>query len=216
MDADDLNHDVFLNVSVMIEAIRIQSRIWVPRRSWSPICLTAATRTFYLPTRESFKGQLMATPKHESRDKLNCARWLSLGLAICAAGVLAGCATSDPPVQLAKPGYSCVDDSIECINRRQALLRQLTADTSHAWMKEQPTPEAYASGVRLFAMKTKKKDLSCAELAQGRQEADRGPQALRGPGATKLTPAQVSRGVMFAGEVSRELGNEIGRRCKRA
>jgi hypothetical protein len=139
-----------------------------------------------------------------------------LAVALCAASLVSACATSDPPVELSKPGYSCVDDSIECINRRQGLLRQLQADQSRSWMKEQPTPEAYASGVRLFAMKTKKKELSCAELALGRQEADRGPALLRGPGGAKLTPAQVSRGVMFAGEVSRELGNEMGRRCSRA
>lgn len=81
-------------------------------------------------------------------------------------------------------------------------------------MKEQPSPEAYASGVRLFAMKTKKKELSCDELARGRQEADGAPSSLRS--TSKLTPAQVSRGVMFASEVSRELTNEMGRRCKRA
>jgi hypothetical protein len=138
------------------------------------------------------------------------------GLVVMAGAFNAGCATSDPPVELAKPGYSCVDDSMECINRRQGLLRQLTADNSRSWMKEQPTPEAYASGVRLFAMKTKKKEMTCAELTQGRQEADRAHASLHGPGSGKLTPAQVSRGSMFATEVSRELGNEMGRRCKRA
>jgi hypothetical protein len=133
----------------------------------------------------------------------------------CVVPMLAGCAGGDAPPELARAGFSCVDDSIECINRRQSLLRQLTADNSRAWMKEHPTPEAYASGVRLFAMKSKKKDMTCDELARGRQEADGAPASLRGASGARLTPAQVSRGAMFAAEVSRELSNEIGRRCKR-
>ncbi len=136
-------------------------------------------------------------------------------LALAAVGpLLCACATADSPEPIAKAGFSCVDDSLECINRRQALLRQLVADNSRAWMKEPPTPEAYASGVRLFAMKTKKHDLSCSELEHGRREADGAHASLRSVG-NRLTPAQISRGAMFATEVSRELTNEHGRRCKR-
>jgi hypothetical protein len=136
-------------------------------------------------------------------------------IAVCLSAALPACATSDPPVELSRAGFSCVDDSVECINRRQSLLRQLVADTSRSWMKEPATPEAYASGVRLFAMKTKKKEMSCDELSRGRHEADGAQTSLRSAGG-KLTPAQVSRGSMFATEVSRELTNEIGRRCKKA
>jgi hypothetical protein len=146
---------------------------------------------------------------------------LTIGRRTCAALLLApvlftlaGCAGGDPPPELSRAGFSCVDDSIECINRRQGLLRQLTADNSRAWMKEAPTPEAYASGVRLFAMKSKKREMTCDELARGRQEADGAGPSLRSANG-KLTPAQVSRGAMFATEVSRELSNEMGRRCKR-
>ena len=138
--------------------------------------------------------------------------WLLVGAAIVC---LAGCAGGDATPELSRAGFSCVDDSLHCISQRQALLRQLTADNSRAWMKEAPTPEAYASGVRLFAMKTKKKDMSCDELARGRQEADGAPTVLRGAPSSRLTPAQVSRGTIFAAEVSRELNTEMGRRCRR-
>ncbi len=141
-----------------------------------------------------------------------CAR---IAAAFVGVACLAACATSSAPPELSKGGYSCVDDSLECINKRQNLLRQLTADSSRSWMKEQPTPEAYASGVRLFAMKTKKRDLTCDELDRGRREADGAHSSLKSAGA-RLTPAQVSRGSMFATEVGRELTNEMGRRCKRA
>ena len=129
--------------------------------------------------------------------------------------LVTGCAGSDPPAELSRAGFSCVDDSVECVTRRQSLLRQLQSDPNRAWIKEHPTPEAYASGVRLFAMKTKKKDMSCDELARGRQEADGAPTVLRGAPSSRLTPAQVSRGAMFAAEVSRELNSEMGRRCRR-
>ena len=140
--------------------------------------------------------------------------WRSWGV-LAAALLLAGCAGPDSPI-VSNADYSCVSDSLECINRRQNTLRQLTSDRERKWMKDPASPEAYASGVRLFAMKTKKKELSCDELNKGRQEADGASNALRGPGGAKLTTAQISRGTLFASEVSRELVNEFNRRCKKA
>ena len=69
--------------------------------------------------------------------------------------------------------------------------------------------------MRLFALKSKKKELTCDELAHGRNEADRAPGVLRGARGN-LTPAQVSRGIMLASEVSRELAAEMKRRCRKA
>lgn len=136
-------------------------------------------------------------------------------LVLAAAVAIAGCAGSDGP-DLAAAGLGCVDDSVECIARRQSALRQLVGDKDRKWVKEPPSAASYASGVRLFAFKTKKKELSCEELSVGRKEADGAPTMLRGPQAAQLTPAQASRGIMLAGEVSRELGNEFARRCKKA
>ncbi len=141
-----------------------------------------------------------------------CALAATLGPAVFAA---AGCATTEPPLPKVAGHIECLDDSAECIGRRQGLMRQLTNDSSRSWLKEWPTPEAYASGVRLYAMKNKKKDLSCEELQRGKLEADGAPTSLRSA-STKLSPAQISRGIMFAGEVGRELNSEMGRRCKRA
>ena len=110
-------------------------------------------------------------------------------------------------------GLSCVDDSSDCVERRQRTLRYLVDDKDRTWVTAHAPPEAYASGVRLFALKSKKKELSCNELAHGRNEADRAPGVLRG--ASNLTPAQVSRGIMLASEVSRELAAEMTRRCRK-
>ena len=154
---------------------------------------------------------LMETPWLEQLAAV--ARALACAVSV---GGVAGCATNAPQVEVSHAGYGCVDDSVECIGRRQALMRQLTGDSSRAWLKEQPTPEAYASGVRLFALKTKKRELTCDELDRGRREADGATVSLRSASG-RLTPAQISRGSMFATEVSRELHNEMGRRCpKRA
>ncbi len=153
--------------------------------------------------------------KTRSRSRPVAPGW-GVGGALLAGLVLAGCATSEPPKVGQHSGLACVDDSVECISRRQSALRQMMADSQRGWVREQPTPHAYATGVRLFAFKTKKKELSCDELSHGRREADAAPGVLRGPGGQGLTPAQISRGVMLAGDVGRELGNEFNRRCRKA
>lgn len=140
---------------------------------------------------------------------------LLLIAATTVAASLAGCASADPPPTLPQAGLNCVDDSKHCIGQREKVFDSLMADKSRTWVKQPAHPAAYASGVRLFALSKKRKDLSCEELDHGRREADGAPQALRGPGGNGLTPAQVSRGIMLATEVSRELSREFNRRCKR-
>ena len=126
---------------------------------------------------------------------------------------LAGCGAPDLSVSTGS-GLTCVDDSPTCVTRRQQTLRHLVDAPDRAWIKSHPPPEAYASGVRLFAMQSKKKELTCDELAHARNEADKAPGVLRGPGGANLTRAQVSRGVILASEVARELAAEMKRRCR--
>lgn len=131
-----------------------------------------------------------------------------------AALALTGCALSTTTVSSPLAGLSCVDDSLDCIGKRQATLRYLTDDSSRTWVRQKPNALAYASGVRLFAYRKKKSDLSCDELKIGRMEADAAPAILRGSEGASLSPAQVSRGTMLAAEVSRDLRREAKRRCK--
>ena len=133
---------------------------------------------------------------------------------MCAAFVSA-CGGSNDISQPPQLGLRCVDDSHHCISQREKVFDSYMADKSRAWVKQPVEPAAYASGVRLFALSKRRKDLSCDELLHGKREADGAPSALRGPGGAGLTPAQVSRGVMLAGDVGRELGREMDRRCKR-
>jgi hypothetical protein len=114
-----------------------------------------------------------------------------------------------------RAGLSCIDDSPDCVGQRQATLKSMIADEDKKWVKEPTNPQAHASGVRLFAFRSRKKELSCEELAIGRREADSVPKSLKGPEGKSLSPAQVSRANMFAAEVSRELAAEMrSRRCK--
>lgn len=136
-------------------------------------------------------------------------------LAAACAWQLSGCAIGQGPAVQTRVGLACVDDSQECIRQRQATLKSMLDDPSRSWVRESPTPEAYASGVRLFAYKTKKKELSCEELARGKLEADTARPSLNSAGS-RLTHAQVARGAMLATEISRELQNEMSRRCKKA
>ncbi len=137
-----------------------------------------------------------------------------LGLGVVVAIGLSGCSTGTEFQSEVHPSVKCVDDSPGCVARRQAALKEMLADPKHRWVHEPADADAFATGVRLFAFKTRKRELSCPDLKKGQHEAEAGPGLLRGPGGRHLTPAQISRGVMFAGEVSRELGKELRRRCR--
>lgn len=114
-----------------------------------------------------------------------------------------------------RAGLSCIDDSPDCVDQRQVTLKSMLSDQDRKWVKESTSPQAHASGVRLFAFRSQKKEMSCEELAIGRREADSVPKALKGPEGKSMSPAQVSRTNILAAEVSRELAAEMrARRCK--
>lgn len=127
--------------------------------------------------------------------------------------LLGACSSGEPQSAPLSIGLGCVDDSHHCISQREKVFDSYMADPSKAWIKQAPSPSAYASGVRLFAFSKRRKDLSCDELRHGKREADAANASLRGPGGEHLTPAQVSRGAMLAGDVSRELSRELAKRC---
>jgi hypothetical protein len=113
-----------------------------------------------------------------------------------------------------RAGLTCIDDSPHCIGQRQATLKAMLSDRERKWVREPATPQAHASGVRLFAFRSAKAQLTCEELLHGRREAEAAPRALRGQQG--LSPAQVSRAALFAAEVQRELAAEMNRRRCRA
>jgi hypothetical protein len=149
---------------------------------------------------------IAAAPKREN--------WLGPAAVLALAALLLAACSKEGPPEIGGKGLSCVDDSQHCIAERGGALNNLMADKQRGWVRQPAPAAAYASGVRLFAFKQKKRELSCDELSTGRREADAGPGVLRGPDGRGLTTAQVARGVMLAQEVSRELSIEQKRRCK--
>lgn len=140
-----------------------------------------------------------------------CSTTLSIALgAMC---VLAASGCSSPDVEFTTTSsLNCVDDSAHCVSSRQTALRTMVNDKSKSWVKQPADASAHASGVRLFALRQRRRDLTCDELAHGKREADAAPAVLRA-NAGRLTHAQVARGVILAGEVSRDLGREQAKRC---
>ena len=130
-----------------------------------------------------------------------------------ACALVAACTSTEvtPPPQAI--GLGCVDDSPHCVAERGNALKGLMADKSKSWVRAPASPSAYASGVRLWAFKQKKRELTCDELSIARREADGAAPTLRSAKGS-LTPAQISRGIMLAQDVGRELGNEHARRCR--
>lgn len=128
------------------------------------------------------------------------------------ATVLTACGGGDGFESEVRPHHSCVDDSVGCIAKRQADLRVILADRKNQWVHHPANADSYAAGVRLFAFKARKRELTCAELSIGKREADAGPGTLRGTAGRHLTPAQVARGVILSAEISRELTGEMRRR----
>jgi hypothetical protein len=133
---------------------------------------------------------------------------------IVVAACMTGCSTSGFGPEQPGSGVECIDDTKSCIDERQVALKSLLADRNRDWIRQPASPLAYASGVRLFAYRVKRRELTCDELTLGRREADAAPAALRGLTATRLSTAQIARGSILAAEVGRELTNEFQRRCK--
>ncbi|MGF1649224.1 MAG: hypothetical protein ACFCUN_02110 [Hyphomicrobiaceae bacterium] len=133
-----------------------------------------------------------------------------------AATFAAGCAVNtEGQPQFATSGLTCVEDTTECIAARRAAHMHLVADTSRSWVAARPSARHYVAGVRLFAFKTEAQRLACADLAVGVAEAQRTPAILRGPEGQSFKPGLVSRAIMLAEEVERELKREQRKRCGR-
>ncbi|MBY0561251.1 MAG: hypothetical protein K2Q04_15535 [Hyphomicrobium sp.] len=135
-------------------------------------------------------------------------------MALLLATFLAGCAGNEAALGDPARGLKCVDDSNVCISQRKMVYDSYMSDPSRSWVKQSAGPHEYASGVRLMAFSRKRKELNCNELAHGKAEADRGPSALSGGAYVGLSTGQIARAAMLAREVSRELAQEIARRCR--
>ena len=128
---------------------------------------------------------------------------------------VSGCSFGPNPPSGLNASLNCVDDSANCLRQRRAALTRIMSDPSAKWINEPPTANADASGVRLFAYKKRKRQLSCGQLRIGYAEAKGARQRLRASSNQQLTPALISRGALLGDEVAGELRREMRRRgCK--
>lgn len=141
---------------------------------------------------------------------------LATALLALATAAVAGCAvatvTEGPPPSR---GLDCVDDSPRCVHERRLALDALMADRQRTWIRQPASAAGYASGVRLFAYKQRRRELTCDELRLGEREAADAAQVLRGPAGRGLSTGQIARGAMLGDEVARDLKRESARRCRR-
>lgn len=205
----DLPKQLPIGVSISTRCLKAAS--FHNRGTLSLPCLDPATTAFYGLCRRFTRGGNMSIDERPAR----LVRWTGHSLAAVVAAILGACAGGNSPSVGNGRGMSCLDDSPHCVSERQTALRHMVTRTDRHWIREPATVQSYASGVRLFAFKTKKKELTCDELQIGKREADGAARTLRGPSGSGLTPAQISRGVILSEEVSRELAREHTRRCHR-
>lgn len=135
-------------------------------------------------------------------------------LAAALAGIgLVVSACSGGLVDETRSSLTCLDDSNECVEQRQAALKSMIADKDRSWLKEPADAKAHASGVRLFAFRSQKGEMTCEELSYARKEAESAPKVMKA--SQGLSPAQISRASLFAVEVNKELATEMRKkRCR--
>ncbi len=108
----------------------------------------------------------------------------------------------------------CLDDSKDCIEQRMARLKAMLDDKSRSWVNEQPTPQSYASGVRLFAYRATKSQLDCRELHAGTTETQKAKATLASTHIPGLAKDQLAKVKALNDQVHEELAREYRRVCK--
>ena len=138
-------------------------------------------------------------------------------LIVCAAvlaGGLAACSATEPePPPSSNPAAGCVDDSKRCIELRGQALKGMMADAKRGWVTRHETPSAYATGVKLFAYRGKKAEMTCAELAHGREETRSMPQTLKPGSVPGMNDSRLAQVRDLSGQVNKELAREFDRAC---
>ena len=145
--------------------------------------------------------------------RLPVARLVRLAIVAGLAALTVACSSSEPAVEPANSATGCVDDSKACIEKRGAALRTMLADPRRGWVARPEAPAAYATGVKLFAYRGKKGEMTCAELAHGREETRTMPQALKPGSVPGMNDSRLAQVRDMSGQVNKELSKEFDRAC---
>ena len=139
-----------------------------------------------------------------------------LGMAALAAAWLLGACTpiSSSPEASNNPAAGCVDDSKHCIDKRMSTLKVMVADQKRSWVYQQESPASYATGVKLFAYRATKAQLTCGELSHGRQETADAALSLKSGSVPGMNDSRLAQVRDMSAQVSKELGREFDKVCK--
>jgi hypothetical protein len=104
------------------------------------------------------------------------------------------------------------ETSCTSVDRCASVLKAMVGGPDRSWIGRPASPTVLANGVRLFAYRALKPNLSCGELAAALAEVETAAQTLSGP-VDGLKPDQVTRTRVLSVEVGEELQTENTRRC---
>ncbi|KAB2851212.1 MAG: hypothetical protein F9K44_02355 [Hyphomicrobiaceae bacterium] len=137
-------------------------------------------------------------------------------LAAIAAGLLlAACASFNSAPEVSNnPAAGCVDDSKQCIDRRMTTLKAMVSDPKRTWVFQQESPASYATGVKLFAYRATRSQLTCTELSHGRQETAEAAHSLKSGSVPGMNDSRLAQVRDMSSQVSKELGKEFDKACK--
>lgn len=113
-----------------------------------------------------------------------------------------------PPKPVAAEGIPGCGNLDACVRELNELMRK----GNREWVRTQPTPQAFASGTRLFALRALRSSLTCKELSQGLSQIAAAAKFLAEPIAG-VDAAQQERIRGLNLEVERELRTETRSRC---
>jgi hypothetical protein len=117
----------------------------------------------------------------------------------------------EPRAQAPAPDPNRCHDVPSC----ETLLRKMTEGADRSWIARSETPEGLLTGVRMFAYRTLRPKLTCAELATALEQLRGVPAALRPP-PRGSSPEDIARTTRLAAEVADELRAENEARCRAA
>lgn len=126
-------------------------------------------------------------------------------LALVAAPALTGCS--------AGPSKFCLDDSGACVQQRLARLDAMQEDPQRQWIAQTPSTEEYASGVRQFAYRSTRGQLTCSQLSAGIAETAQARRVLAPSKVKDISAERVGQIIALSDDINRELKVERKMRC---
>lgn len=135
-------------------------------------------------------------------------------IALAGVALVSACTPISAPETSTNPAAGCVDDTKHCVDMRMSTLKVMVSDQKRGWVYQQESPASYATGVKLFAYRATKAQLTCAELSHGRTETADAALTLKSGSVPGMNDSRLAQVRDMSTQVSKELGREYDRVCK--